>query len=90
MLNLTIYKEYFEAILGGWKTKEFRGNTPYYRSRIRDSHRVVKHDTVKFTNGYGKNRPYMIVELKDVTETKELFTLYLGKILEKGNIDGKN
>jgi glycosyltransferase A (GT-A) superfamily protein (DUF2064 family) len=82
MLILTIYKEFFDAISGGWKTKEFRKNTSYYRHRIRDSHGVVKHDTIKFINGYGKNRPYIIVELKDVTETKDLFILHLGKILK--------
>lgn len=87
MLKLIIYKEFFDYILMGVKTKEFRKNTKYYRSRIRDSHGVVKHDRIKFTNGYGKNRPWMIVELKDVTETKEMFTLYLGKILDKGNIN---
>ena len=87
MLKLVLYKEFFEAILGGWKTKEFRKNTKYYRSRIRDSHGVVKHDRIHFTNGYGKHRPWMIIELKDVTETPELFTLDLGKILEKGNLE---
>jgi hypothetical protein len=88
MLTLTLYKEYFVAILGGWKTKEFRKNKPYYRSRIRDSHGVVKHDAVKFINGYGRHRPWMIVELKDVSETDELFTIHLGKVLDKGNIPG--
>jgi len=89
MLNLTLHREYFDLILAGAKTREFRKNTPHYRSRIRDSHGVVKHDRIKFTNGYGKHRPWMIVELRDVTETEEMFTLYLGKILDRGNIGGR-
>ena len=84
--KLTLYGKYFREIENGTKTKEYRKNTLYYRSRIRDSYGVVKHDCIRFTNGYGRNRPFIIVELKDVLETKEMFTLYLGKILSKGNV----
>ena len=62
-----------------------------------------KYDTVKFQMGYSKNAPQMIVEIKDIIiETDEEvdiengdllttencnFTILLGNILEKINID---
>ena len=62
-----------------------------------------KYDTVKFQMGYAKNAPQMIVEILDLfiehdedvdiekgdllTEENCNFTIVLGKILEKINID---
>ena len=86
MLYLTLYSEYFYAIFNGIKTEEYRKNNPYWKKRIRDGHGVVLHDTIKFVNGYGSDRPWMIVELKDVSETKEQFILYLGEIIDCGNL----
>ena len=86
MLILPIKKTYFDDIRIGIKTTEFRKNNKYYQSRIRDSHGVVKHDTVKLINGYGSHRPFMIIELLDVVETPNIFKLQLGKILKKGNL----
>ena len=86
MLILTIYKEYFDNIRLGLKTIEHRKNNKYYRNRIMDDHGILKHDTIKFINGYGKHRPWIITELKDVIEDHAYFHLYLGKILEMGNI----
>ncbi len=82
-LNLTLYKKWFYQILDGKKKIEYRENKKYWQNRFRDRQ---KYDKVLFTNGYGKDKPFMLVELKKINETKNFFELHLGKILKSGNI----
>ncbi len=83
ILHLTLYKQWFDQILSGEKTSEFRADTPYWRARITGSF-----DYVHFVNGYGKQRPWMDVELKCIKLNllTNKFELMLGKILRKGNL----
>ena len=80
-LYLTLYAEYFYAILNGTKTIEYRKLSEYYEKRFKK-----KYDVIYFINGYGKHRPYMIIELIKIKKTKKFYELYLGNILKIGNI----
>jgi hypothetical protein len=63
VLNFTLKKKYFDEILSGEKTKEYREYKPYWINRLFNK----EYDTIKFTNGYGKNSPSFLIELKDIT-----------------------
>lgn len=71
-LYLVLKKEYFDEILAGTKTEEYRGFTDHNISRlaVTDENGSVldtrKYKTVKFQNGYSKGAPQMIVEVKEV------------------------
>ena len=66
MLILPIKKKWFNMILSGEKTEEYREIKPYYETRFRnvwgypaywgEYHRVM------FRNGYSKNSPAVIVD----------------------------
>ena len=59
---------------------------------------LQKYETLKFQRGYAKNAPQIVVEVKDIELSGEfdingkiiadesVFTIYLGKIIEKINI----
>lgn len=94
ILYLSLKKKWFDMILSGEKKEEYREIKPYWTNRISYGER---YDAVKFVNGYGNNRPWMLIELKgwainygcpewggDTDYTQ--YVLYLGKILDKGNI----
>ena len=87
-LHLTIKKKWFDMILLGEKTEEYRDIKPYYNLRLigRD------YDTVVFRNGYARDAPTLTIELKAIRfgtgnpewgaeEGKTYFVLYLGKII---------
>lgn len=64
MLILPIKKQWFDMILSGEKTEEYREIKPYYRSRLYhegflDQYGlpVLWQDWVLFRNGYSKNSP---------------------------------
>jgi hypothetical protein len=88
VLNLTLKKKYFDEILSGKKIKEYREYKPYWINRLFKK----EYDTIKFTNGYSKNSPYFLIELKDITVElvyHEVFgrsilcyVLHLGKIIK--------
>ena len=100
-LHLTLSKLPFDVMVTGEKTEEFRKNSQWIRSRL-----IGKdYDFVKFTNGYGKDKPYFICQYKDYIQCymtfhrrkysnglvvegigRGDFIIYLGKIIETGNI----
>lgn len=90
-LKLTLHKKYFDAILSGEKTKEYREIKKVWLKLFKN-----KYDFVEFTNGYGHYRPWMKVECKeidleeiyiDLFQSKQIvFSIKLGKILETRNI----
>ena len=83
-LHLNLYRKYFDAILKGDKTIEYRDITPYWSKRLEGRH----YDVIQFRNGYAKIAPVMIVEYKGLV-TDDLYGRYaiqLGKILESNNV----
>ena len=99
-LHLTLTKHWFLLILKLIKRTEYRSLKPQWISRLLNpdgSHK--EYDVIKFVNGYGKHRPYMIVEFKGFckaidcppTNGEEVFpsdfAIHLGEILETGNLE---
>ena len=93
-LYLTINKKWFDMILSGKKTEEYREIKPYYNLRLIGK----EYDTVVFRNGYASNAPQFTIELKSITQStgkpewgaepnKKYFVLYLGKIINTKNIN---
>ena len=79
ILHLNLYRKYFDAIVNGTKTTEYRDRTEYWKKRIE----YKEYDYIKFRNGYSKNAPTMLVEYKGwgVNEDGD-FELKLGKVTE--------
>ena len=85
VLHLTLYKKYFDQILSGEKTIEFRKITPYWKKRLENR----EYEYIHFVNGYGKDKPWMDVEIKEIEKEDvyyEEYKIYLGEVLRKGNI----
>ena len=76
ILHLNLYRKYFDAIVNGTKTIEYRDKTDYWKRRIEGK----EYDIIKFRNGYAKDAPTMLVEYNgyDITDRYEI---KLGKIL---------
>ena len=94
-LHLTLKKQYFNEILAGEKTEEYRELKSYWISRLLKGQLALDYyDQIIFRNGYAKNAPTMIVELKGIQikrcntplGNKWQFAIKLGKILETKNI----
>jgi hypothetical protein len=85
-LHLNLYRKYFDAILKGEKTTEYREVTPYWSKRLEGRH----YDVIQFRNGYAKVAPIMIVEFRGtgiVTfQTTSTYAIQLGEILETKNV----
>ena len=77
ILNLNLYRKWFDEIANGIKTLEYREKTDYWKKRIEGR----EYDIIKFRNGYAKNAPTMLVEYKGYTIGKD-YELKLGKVLE--------
>jgi len=58
ILHLNLYRKYFDAIVNGTKTIEYRKKTEYWKKRIEGR----DYDVIKFRNGYAKDAPTMVVE----------------------------
>jgi hypothetical protein len=82
-LILTLKKIYFDAILSGTKTEEYRGIKPWSISRLWRNGKSIVYSSVIFKNGYRKNAPVMEVEFKKCIrdEKKGIFIISLGKVL---------
>jgi hypothetical protein len=61
ILHLTLHRKWFDMILLGQKKEEYREMKAYWNLRI--SRR--KYDAISFRNGYAKDAPQMLVELKE-------------------------
>lgn len=71
MLILPIKKKWFEMILSGEKTEEYREVKPYWTTRFEKLFEFAPYDgyptgsdihEVIFRNGYGSNAPYVQAE----------------------------
>ena len=77
ILHLNLYRKYFDAIVNGTKTIEYRDKTDYWKKRIEGR----EYDIIKFRNGYAKDAPTMLVEYRGYNIGKE-YELKLGKVTE--------
>ena len=82
VLHLNLYRKYFDAILSGSKTIEYRDITPYWSKRLEGKH----YDVIKFRNGYAKVAPEMIVEYRGVDINDGKYAIKLGQVLESKNV----
>jgi hypothetical protein len=93
ILHLTLHRKWFDMIASGEKREEYRQIKPYWEKRLAGRH----YDAVKFVNGYGSARPWMLVELKEKyiglgksewgAPAMRVFILELGAILESNRED---
>ena len=60
ILYLTLHKKAFEAVLSGGKQKEYRKPSKWILSRLKGK----GYDRIRFTNGYGRNRPFIEVSYR--------------------------
>ena len=90
ILHLTLKKKWFDLILSGKKTEEYREIKPYWEKRLKRK----TYDKVIFRNGYAANTPQFTIKLKSITqgtgksewgaeEGKRYFVLSLGEIINK-------
>lgn len=89
ILHLALKKRWFDLIRVGRKKNEYRELKDYWTKRL-----VGKDYThILFTNGYGKNRPSILVELKRLAKTlywfegKPCYNLILGDIIKVKNLE---
>lgn len=88
-LHLTLKKKWFDLIKSGSKTEEYREIKSYWDKRL-----VKNYTQIKFRNGYAKNSPNFIIELKGIEvgfgnvqygapSTNKVYILKLGNIIER-------
>ena len=81
VLHLNLYRKYFDEIVSGKKTIEYRDKTPYWTKRLSNKN----YDYIYFRNGYSKDAPMMLVEYKGVDITDQ-FEITLGEVLYVWNV----
>lgn len=83
ILHLTLMKKWFDQILAGTKTIEYRDIKPYWTKRLFDEKgKLIKYNIIFFRNGYSKDCPKMKVEFKGV-KTTDKYEISLGSVLWK-------
>lgn len=81
ILHLAVNKQAFDVMITGEKKPEFRRPSRWIISRLFDENDVTRqYNAVKFTNGYGKNRPYFICKFEAVCK---LFPMICRHTVEK-------
>lgn len=102
-LHLNLKRKWFDMILEGEKKEEYREIKPFWDKRlfhlfpqiIRNEVFYPIVDTITFSNGYAKDRPQFVIELKGIEkqlgktywgaeEGKRYYVLQLGKIIQVG------
>lgn len=83
-LFLILQKEFFDEIIAGTKTKEYREDSDFHDSRFltKDHNQFKRYDTVIFQNGYHKNARRITVEIKKIT-LQSRYIIHLGKVIDK-------
>lgn len=88
-------------IASGEKAFEYREYKPHWMSRLLGRSGYQNYDEIRFTNGYGKHRPFLRVEFEGMAiiegkyceqangeplePEQKYFVIGLGKVLEIGN-----
>jgi ASC-1-like (ASCH) protein len=84
ILHLNLYRKYFDEIVEGTKTIEFRDKTDYWKKRLENR----EYDVIKFRNGYAKDAPTMLVEYNGLNLGNPFsYEIQLGKIIEVNNYE---
>jgi hypothetical protein len=86
-LNLTLKKVWFDEILEGTKTIEYRENKEYWVKRLQNNDGTFKeYDFIFFKNGYNPDSPFMITKFLECLydEEDDEFQIYIGDIIETG------
>ena len=102
MLKLTLKKKWFDVMVTGEKSSEYREMGKWIESRLFNKDGSIReYDFVKFTNGYGSTRPSFIcryggfqispyVEKKysnnEVVEGGPFYEILLGDVIVRENI----
>lgn len=79
-LHLTLSEKPFEVMVTGEKKMEFRLPSTWITSRLKK-----QYDVVKFTNGYGDNKPYFIAPYRGfwIAAANRVFTYSNGLIVDR-------
>jgi len=88
ILHLTLKKQWFDMIASGKKLEEYRELKPYWHKRLNK-----KYDAIKFRNGYSKDAPSLLIELKEILTglgvlewgapaEKRVYILKLGNVIK--------
>lgn len=87
ILHLSLKKAPFDVMVTGEKNFEVREKGRWINSRLFESDGGNKYyDFVKFTNGYGKDRPYFIAKYKGYKELPNIHRVFSnGFTLKIGN-----
>ena len=86
ILNLTLFKEFFDKILAGTKVEEYRDKKEYWKKRLFQDGEIVNYDYVIFRNGYSKNVPELKIEWKGLREDDNRYAILLGKVIDTKNV----
>ena len=63
ILHLTLTQLPFDLMAAEYKNFEYRKPSDWIKSRLYNADgSLKKYDVIKFTNGYGKHRPYFVCE----------------------------
>ena len=83
ILDLPIERFFFDQILAGTKTEEFRDRTEYWKTRLEGR----DYDEIRFRAGYKPDSPKMFVEFRGVKilSDENSYAIQLGKILRLEN-----
>lgn len=101
-LHLNLKKQWFDMILSGVKTEEYREIKPYWINRLawHGAQGITGYDTITFSNGYSKERREMIVDFIYLRKSYgnpewgampgvKYYTLGLGEIISTTRCDLK-
>ena len=72
-----ILRKWFDLMIAGKKNKEFRKPSKWIDSRLIGK----SYNFVKFTNGYGNDKPFFYVEYKSFEKSKKAKNLFLMEIV---------
>ena len=90
VLQLTLFKRFFDEIAAGLKREEYREIKEYWTKRL-----IKEYDVIEFRNGYAANAPMMRVEycgyeiktiVHPITGNEEtVYALRLGRVIDIKN-----
>ncbi len=97
MLQLLVQKELFEDIITSKQKILQKQVSNYWRKELLDisivndkiHYEIKKIDKIRIANEYGEEKPNIVIKCKDIiyNPKKNIFEFYLGKIVEKINVD---
>jgi hypothetical protein len=82
-LRLTLNRHWFDQIVSGKKTVEYREIKPYWTARLEWGGRVRRFNRIEFRNGYHAGARTVTVECLGITKNLQsgFYEIRLGRIL---------